>query len=138
MIKYVWLRRTSESFKNGNPVLLKDQLGYETDTHLIKIGDGVTNYNDLEYMIKNGKSAYELAVDNGYKGTISEYLESLKGKSAYEIAVDQGYEGTEEEWLASLSANMYNDAVKNGFDGTEADFFKQLNSGISDFSWGSF
>ena len=27
---------------------------------------------------------------------------ALTGKSAYEIAVEQGYEGTEEEWLASL------------------------------------
>lgn len=25
-----------------------------------------------------------------------------KGKSAYEIAVDQGFEGTEQEWLKSL------------------------------------
>lgn len=27
---------------------------------------------------------------------------AIKGKSAYEIAVDEGYTGTEEEWLASL------------------------------------
>ena len=27
---------------------------------------------------------------------------AIKGKSAYEIAVDDGYVGTEEEWLASL------------------------------------
>lgn len=26
----------------------------------------------------------------------------LKGKSAYEIAVDNGFEGSEEEWLESL------------------------------------
>ena len=28
--------------------------------------------------------------------------ESLKGKSAYQIAVDEGFDGTEEEWVASL------------------------------------
>ena len=27
---------------------------------------------------------------------------SLDGKSAYQIAVENGFEGTEEEWLASL------------------------------------
>lgn len=27
---------------------------------------------------------------------------SLQGKSAYEIAVEQGFEGTEQEWLDSL------------------------------------
>lgn len=32
---------------------------------------------------KNGKSAYEIAVDNGFKGTETEWLESLKGADGY-------------------------------------------------------
>lgn len=58
-----------------------------------------------------GKSAYELAVENGYRGTLAEWLASLNGnngndgKSAYELAVENGYRGTEEEWLASLKGN---------------------------------
>lgn len=57
---------------------------------------------------KDGKSAYDVAVMNGYEGTEAEWLESLNGedgengKSAYEIAVYNGFEGTEEEWLESL------------------------------------
>lgn len=52
-------------------------------------------------------SAYEIAVENGYKGTETEWLASLKGEtiytdSAYDLAVKYGYDGTEEEWLASL------------------------------------
>lgn len=64
----------------------------------------------------DGKSAYQLAVDNGYTGTQAEWLVSLKGekgadgigvdgldgKSAYEIAKANGFVGTETEWLASL------------------------------------
>ena len=70
-----------------------------------------------------GKSAYEIAVENGFVGTEAEWLASLKGesgaagqdgingtngtngeagKSAYEIAVANGYTGTEADWLASL------------------------------------
>ena len=52
-----------------------------------------------------GRSAYELAVENGYRGTLEEWLASLNGNnglSAYELAVENGYRGTEEEWLASL------------------------------------
>ena len=52
-----------------------------------------------------GKSAYQLAVDNGYTGTLDEWLLSLvgsNGKSAYELAVEKGYTGTESEWLDSL------------------------------------
>lgn len=58
-----------------------------------------------------GKSAYELAVEKGYRGTLDEWLASLNGsngddgKSAYELAVENGYQGTEEEWLASLKGS---------------------------------
>ncbi len=65
---------------------------------------------------KDGKSAYELAVEKGYSGTLDEWLETLKngsgsnGKSAYELAVEKGYTGTEAEWLESLKGT-------NGQDG---------------------
>lgn len=64
----------------------------------------------------NGKSAYEIAKENGFVGTVSDWLESLKGadglpgrdgadgQSAYEIAVLHGFIGTEQEWLDSLKA----------------------------------
>lgn len=75
---------------------------------------------------KNGLSAYEIAKENGFVGTVSDWLESLKGadglpgkdgvdgengqdgrdgadgQSAYEIAVLNGFVGTEQEWLESL------------------------------------
>ena len=72
---------------------------------------------------QNGKSAYEIAVDNGYPGTETEWLLSLigaagavgpsgaNGKSAYEIAVDNGYPGTEAEWLESLIGQNGNNGM---------------------------
>lgn len=68
-----------------------------------------------------GKSAYEIAVDNGFVGTEQEWLESLKGEyagqglSAYEIAVKNGFEGTEIQWLESLKGEK-GDAVDDGFE----------------------
>lgn len=59
----------------------------------------------------DGKSAYEIAVENGFVGTEEEWLESLQGSpgddgapglSAYEVALENGFVGTEEEWLESL------------------------------------
>ena len=77
----------------------------------------------------DGKSAYQIAQDNGYTGTETEWLASLHGadgqdgvdgtngtngtdgadgqdgadgKSAYQIAVDNGFVGNESAWLASL------------------------------------
>lgn len=92
-----------------------------------------------------GKSAYELAVEKGYRGTLDEWLASLNGsngddgKSAYELAVENGYRGTEEEWLASLKGNTGNDgksayelAVEKGYQGTEEEWLASLNGSNGD------
>jgi hypothetical protein len=47
--------------------------------------------------------AYGVAVKHGFKGTVEEWLESLKGKSAYEYAKDGGYNGTVEEFSVKLA-----------------------------------
>lgn len=83
-----------------------------------------------------GKSAYEIAVEGGYKGTKEQWLASLKGergepgKSAYEVAVAGGYEGTEEQWLASLHGpnglTAYEVAVAEGFEGTVEEWLDSL------------
>lgn len=65
-------------------------------------------------------SAYEIAVKNGFVGTESEWLESLKGKSAYEIAVENGFVGTEKEWLESLQGQN----GENGKDCTNVDTYE--------------
>ena len=93
----------------------------------------------------SGKSAYELAVEKGYRGTLDEWLASLNGsngddgKSAYELAVENGYQGTEEEWLASLKGNTGDDgksayelAVEKGYQGTEEEWLASLNGSNGD------
>lgn len=56
----------------------------------------------------DGKSAFDVAVANGFKGSEKEWLDSLVGKqgepgdSAFEVAQNAGYIGTVEEWLESL------------------------------------
>lgn len=106
----------------------------------VQNGSNGTNGKDGE----NGLSAYELAVQEGFTGSLAEWLNSLKGAdgkdgvdgkdgingedgadgrngtdgkdgenglSAYEIALKNGFVGTESEWLASLKG-------KDGADGT--------------------
>jgi hypothetical protein len=73
-----------------------------------------------------GKSAYQLAVEAGFTGTLDEWLASLEGadgddgtngedgedgKSAYEVAVENGFVGTEEEWLESLRAMQFGSEI---------------------------
>lgn len=60
---------------------------------------------------QDGKSAYEIAVANGYVGNESQWLASLKGRdgergedglSAYKMADGDIFYGSEAEWLKSL------------------------------------
>ena len=90
----------------------------------------------------NGKSAYQIATENGFNGTEVEWLASLhgqdgqpgaagnngengtNGKSAYQIAQDNGFNGTEVEWLASLHGQPGQDGQpgtdgNNGENGTD-------------------
>ncbi|QBJ02727.1 tail fiber protein [Pseudomonas phage Psa21] len=96
------------------------------------------NYRLLVSKIRNnaGLSAYEIAVQNGYVGTVEEWLASLEGKTAYQIAVELGFTGDEAAFIASLKGTQGDDgeagksvfeiALENGFIGTEADFLKTL------------
>lgn len=86
-----------------------------------------------------GKSAYEVAVDNGFEGTEVEWLASLTGSagdSAYAIAVQQGFVGTKDQWLASLvgprGKSAYQVAVDNGFEGTISEWLLSLRGGQGD------
>lgn len=67
-----------------------------------------------------GKSAYDLAVENGFTGSVTEWLATLggeNGKSAYQIAVENGFQGSEKEWLLSLAFGENGKDGQNGKDG---------------------
>ena len=49
---YLMRRDTSERWALFNPILPPGELVLESDTKMIKIGDGVTPYNDLGYAIQ--------------------------------------------------------------------------------------
>ncbi len=90
---------------------------------------------------EDGLSAYQLAVKQGFEGSLDEWLESLHGKdgggetggadgkSAYELAVEQGFEGTIEEWLEYIKGkSAYELAVKEGvFEGTLQEYLESLH-----------
>ena len=93
----------------------------------------------MENTVGYGKSAYDLAVEKGYTGTIDEWLETLvgergtDGKSAYDLAVEKGYTGTLEEWLESLvgkqganGKSTYELAVEKGYTGTLEEWLESL------------
>ena len=93
---------------------------------IINTGPGQGTWGPPPSQGPAGDSAYQVAVDNGFVGTESQWLASLEGApgapgddgapgapgapgtpgadgaSAYDIAVSEGFVGTESEWLESL------------------------------------
>lgn len=82
-----------------------------------------------------GLSAYELAVKQGFVGTLEEWLLSLKGQrglkgdqglrglkgdkgddalSAYELAVELGFTGSEEDWFSQFDNSTIIETAKSG------------------------
>ena len=54
-------RDTATNWTNNNPTLLGGEIGYETDTGYLKIGDGSTAWTSLAYVSGTKVSAYPLA-----------------------------------------------------------------------------
>ncbi len=46
-------RGTAAEWTSENPVLSSGELGFETDTNKMKVGDGINNYNDINYINYN-------------------------------------------------------------------------------------
>ena len=65
---------TAENWLTANPVLLKGEAGYETDTNKLKFGDGTTNYNDLPYFGGTAVAVYETEINAG-----TEHIEAITG-----------------------------------------------------------
>ncbi|MGA0233421.1 MAG: hypothetical protein ACO3MB_11175, partial [Saprospiraceae bacterium] len=52
MVARIQLRRdVATDWQNANPVLNAGELGYESDTDKLKIGDGSTTWNQLGYIV---------------------------------------------------------------------------------------
>lgn len=114
----------------------RNDAGYVSEEKAAEILEEYSNTMEVEEMVRqyvetvpkgkdgdDGLSAYEMAVQNGFNGSETEWLESLKGgkgdpgakgdqgspgkdgdngKSAYDIAVENGFGGTAMEWVESL------------------------------------
>ena len=103
-------RDVSADWAAKNPVLSPGEPGIELDSGKVKIGNGFSNWMELPYFINEdhiqliidnlsttgiagpaGDDAYEVAVTNGFVGTVTEWLLSLKGPKG--DTGDQGPQG---------------------------------------------
>ena len=110
-------RATAARWTSQNPVLAAGEIGYETDTRKMKLGDGTSSWTQLSYLVAEGSGAagqaatirigtvttlnYNASATVVNSGTSSAAVLDFgipRGKSVYEYAVEGGYEGTEQEF----------------------------------------
>ena len=114
-------RATAARWASQNPVLAAGEIGYETDTRKMKLGDGTSSWTQLSYLVADGTgtgggSGGQVATIRIGTVTTLRYNQNAtvvnsgtstaavldfgipRGKSVYEYAVEGGYEGTEQEF----------------------------------------
>jgi hypothetical protein len=92
-------RGTAAQWMAVNPILQTGEPGVEIDTGKLKIGNGASHWLQLGYLSGEGAPGAD-------------------GQSAYQIAVSQGFVGTVQQWLASLEGDPGPQGVP-GLDGTD-------------------
>lgn len=125
----VWLDTIIDGKANADEVYSKAEI----DAKLVSTGEGGA-----------GKSAYELAVENGYVGTLAQWLLSLQGEKGEKgepgIQGIQGIQGVQgEQGIQGAKGDngqngksCYEIAVSHGFTGSEADFVASMKGAKGD------
>lgn len=110
----IQLRRdTALKWSINNPILLEGELGYETDTTYMKIGDGVTPWNSLPYW-QGGLTGASLVVKrNGV--TIQSPTSNLNFSTDFIVVPGSGYTAT--IGLASSPSGTSINIFENGIEG---------------------
>jgi hypothetical protein len=85
----------SYEWSNSNPVLMLGEVGVEFDTRKIKIGDGVTSWNDLDYFMYVPPSISNADLSNVSDGSILVYKDSVNKFVATKLLNQQSVDAGE-------------------------------------------
>lgn len=64
-------RGTRSQWETANPILEPGEAGFETDTASLKVGDGVTAWNDLSYVASSSSAVDYLGTEGNNDTTIT-------------------------------------------------------------------
>lgn len=106
---------------NDRRIVVGGAYNSETANSLINMFGGISSVSDGNG--KDGLSAYEIALKNGYTGTEKQWIASLKGEQG--VQGEQGERG-QDGLNGTDGKSAYQYAVEGGFDGTETDFSNKL------------
>jgi len=109
-------RGTASQWTSANPILAAGEMGVETDTRKVKVGDGATSWTSLDYVASDTPAISEIAQDAindafvAGTGITKSYND---GSNTITVAVDTSVIATKAE-LAEVSQDSVNDAIVAG------------------------
>ena len=100
-----------------NPILAQGEYGLETDTFLIKVGDGVTEWHDLPYLNKLDSTYFKTMTDGSltFSDSFAQTINNIiinAGGSAHIVIADDPVEPTDPVNLRFLQAAIA-EAIRN-------------------------
>lgn len=104
--------KTTFKFKRGlasdwtsqNPILAEGEPGFELDTYQLKIGDGVTAWNDLKYF-GNGTLSEKAIQFRGVVNSLDEITNPVKGELILLDTAEYIYDGS--KWVLIGDEGVY-------------------------------
>lgn len=81
-------RDTAANWSTNNPTLLIGELGFESDTGAVKIGDGLTAWTGLEYLVAP-RSSSSVVVAAIAGGTATDSIPLFRGAAVFSIQTDK-------------------------------------------------
>jgi hypothetical protein len=103
-------RDTDLNWRNNNPILSLGEPGYSTDTKILKIGDGQTVWNMLDYFIPQNTDDVIEGSENLYfseSRALSSALSTIQSASAYSVEKAQEYSDSLTTDNISEESNLY-------------------------------
>ena len=88
-IKFIVRQGPAENWMTRNPILAQGEYGLETDTLLLKIGDGIRDWEHLPYLNKYDTAYFQKAIEDGTITFSDAFQQTL---AALEAAAGQAIE----------------------------------------------
>jgi hypothetical protein len=109
MISRMQQRRGSASqWTAANTVLAAGEMGFETDTNKFKIGDGLTEWNDLPYFVNTDDiESGLLDTDEVSEGTLNLYFTDARAQSAVAGDISNAIDALDTDDIEEGTTNLY-------------------------------
>lgn len=112
MAKRLQIRRdTEQNWLTNNPILSLGEPGYVTDTNILKIGNGISTWNSLDYFVPQSTDDVEEGVVNLYftnSKALLATISTINSASANALSEAQTYsDNLDTDDISEGSSNLY-------------------------------